>query len=215
MRTSLNKYCKNCQYCLVSLFIVRSWFKVLNCLKFQKFHKTPTWHALSLSYCWSRHVFSSLWSNVSRVISFWDCSLEMFFKWYLSLSLSLSFSILTVGVKSKLAMIIVVSSEEGLRKKFRHRFKATRRLTRIVLSGCNGVKKEEDERFHQSNWSTGYRYRCWLIMFSFRWRGKLNSRTYIQYMSKLPLPANQRDQNKGQRCFIEAFEIAVRVGGDR
>ena len=99
------------------------------------------------------------------------------------------------GVKSKLAMVIVVSSEEGLRKKFRHRFKATRRLTRIVLSGCNGVKKREDERFHQSNWSTGYRYRCWLIMFSFRWRGKLNSRTYIQYMSKLPLPASQRDQN--------------------
>ena len=31
-------------------------------------------------------------------------------------------------------------------------------------------------------------------------------------MSKLPLPANQRDQNKGHLCITEAFEIAVRVG---
>ena len=48
-----------------------------------------------------------------------------------------------VGVISKLAMIIIVSGEEGLRNKFRQRSKATRRLTGIVLSRCNGVKKEK------------------------------------------------------------------------
>ena len=34
----------------------------------------------SLSFCWSGHVFSSLWSNVSRVKSLKDCSLKVFSK---------------------------------------------------------------------------------------------------------------------------------------
>ena len=34
----------------------------------------------SLSFCWSGHVFSSLWSNVSKAKSLKDCSLKVFFK---------------------------------------------------------------------------------------------------------------------------------------
>ena len=36
--------------------------------------------SLSLSFCWSGRVFSSLWSNVSKVKSLKDCSLKVFFK---------------------------------------------------------------------------------------------------------------------------------------
>ena len=52
-----------------------------------------------------------------------------------------------VRVISKLAIIKIVSGEEGLRKKFTQRSKATRRLTGIVLIGCNGVKKEKMRGF--------------------------------------------------------------------
>ena len=34
----------------------------------------------SLFFCWSVHVFSSLWSNVSKVKSLKDCSLKVFSK---------------------------------------------------------------------------------------------------------------------------------------
>ena len=36
--------------------------------------------SFSLFFCWSGHVFSSLWSNVSKVKSLKDCSLKVFFK---------------------------------------------------------------------------------------------------------------------------------------
>ena len=54
----------------------------------------------SLSFCWSGHVFSSPWSNVSKVKSIKDCSLKVFSKCichclcllYLSSSLSFCWS---------------------------------------------------------------------------------------------------------------------------
>ena len=36
--------------------------------------------SLLLSFCWSGHVFSSLWSNVSKVKSLENCSLKVFSK---------------------------------------------------------------------------------------------------------------------------------------
>ena len=36
--------------------------------------------SLLLSFCWSGHVFSLLWSNVSKAKSLKDCSLKVFFK---------------------------------------------------------------------------------------------------------------------------------------
>ena len=36
--------------------------------------------SLSFSFCWSGHVSSSLWSNVSKVTSLQDCSLKVFSK---------------------------------------------------------------------------------------------------------------------------------------
>ena len=38
------------------------------------------WLSSSLSFCWSGHVFSSPWSNVSKVKSLKDCSLKVFSK---------------------------------------------------------------------------------------------------------------------------------------
>ena len=82
-------------YCQVTIWL--SWFEVLNCQK--QFHnffridilgcplnvfilKNPTLKLFSkcicLSFCWSGHVSSPLWSNVSKVKSLKDRSLKVF-----------------------------------------------------------------------------------------------------------------------------------------
>ena len=89
----LEKHCKNSECCPVSQLIVRSqrlsWIQDLNCQSFNqclKCHKSlglllggvlkmSLYLSLSLSKkFWSCHVFSSLWTNVSKVTSLKDFS---------------------------------------------------------------------------------------------------------------------------------------------
>ena len=79
---------------VVALLLVRSFFLIalIECLKGQKSQRLKVFSkmylklslslylSLSLSFCWSSHVFSSLWSNVSKVKSLNDCSLKVFSK---------------------------------------------------------------------------------------------------------------------------------------
>ena len=84
-----------CEFCPVLFLIVRSqwlsWIQILNCpncMQCLKGHKYLRLSlsllllllllSLSLSFCWSGHVFSSLWSNVSKAKSLEDCSLKVF-----------------------------------------------------------------------------------------------------------------------------------------
>ena len=72
-----------------SLFVVGQVITVIKCLKGQKSHRSLFGGvlkiylslSLSLSFCWSGHVFSSLWSNASMVKSHKDRSLEVFSKY--------------------------------------------------------------------------------------------------------------------------------------
>ena len=79
---------------VVVFLLVRSCFLItlIKCLKVQKYQILLSEGALymylslslclssSLSFCWSGHVFSSPWSNVSKVKSLKDCSLKVFSK---------------------------------------------------------------------------------------------------------------------------------------